>query len=392
MDTETLAAQEPEAPLANQTDACADTKEAPKKRSLGRILFCLFRRALLAILLVVGLVVAAAAIACSTIFNGPSDEAREKLFFCFDEPSGTKWIPGLFLSREEIEAIRNKPALPRPTPQVSGQVHINTSNSLNDDNDAWKNYPDGIRIEQVSGATYTGHVMLVRDPSRVYLAPSSRKYSFDIEDAKLNELMESEGAIAGINGGAFYDDGSGSALVGRIPIGLVVSQGEIIWDDGNSWYGFVGFNSSNVLVVAQTITADLAKQLNIRDGCCFGPVLIMDGQVNAEVYNTSSGLNPRTCIGQRADGTVILLCIDGRQANSLGGTYADCIDILVEYGAVNACNLDGGSSTAMFYRDSYGRYGEAGRLVMINSYSLLQSEPRGMPTFFMVRPGKEDGQ
>ena len=92
---------------------------------------------------------------------------------------------------------------------------------------------------------------------------------------------------------------------------------------------------------------------------------------------------------------MIFLCIDGRQAGSLGGSYADTIDILVEFGAVNACNLDGGSSTVMLYKDTQGLYGDDVKhwdndIAMINNYSLLQKEPRRMPTFFMVRPGSED--
>ena len=111
----------------------------------------------------------------------------------------------------------------------------------------------------------------------------------------------------------------------------------------------------------------------------------MNGHINEEAYNDPSGLNPRTCMGQRADGAVILLVIDGRQVSSFGGTYADAIDIMVEYGAVNACNLDGGSSSVMLYRDP-----ETGIAEVVNSYSLLQKEPRRMPTFFMVAPLKEE--
>jgi exopolysaccharide biosynthesis protein len=94
---------------------------------------------------------------------------------------------------------------------------------------------------------------------------------------------------------------------------------------------------------------------------------------------------------------VLFVCIDGRQAGSLGGTYADIINIMKEYGAVNACNLDGGSSTVMLYKDQQGLYKDddsrqhfGDDIVMINNYSLLQSEPRRMPTFFMVRPADED--
>ena len=82
---------------------------------------------------------------------------------------------------------------------------------------------------------------------------------------------------------------------------------------------------------------------------------------------------------------MIFVCIDGRQTSSLGGTYADVINIMVEYGAINACNMDGGSSSVMMYRDTTGKLGTAGEVSMINNYSLLQSEPRRMPNFWLVR-------
>ena len=157
------------------------------------------------------------------------------------------------------------------------------------------------------------------------------------------------------------------------------------WDDGKSYYGFAGFDNNNVLVVADKMSAAEAKELGIRDGCCFGPVLIKNGVINNAEFSSNSGYNPRTAIGQRADGAVIFLCVDGRQVGSLGATYSDLINIMVEYGAVNACNMDGGSSSVMMYRDARGLFGEAGAVTMINNYSLLQSQPRKMPNFWMVR-------
>ena len=133
------------------------------------------------------------------------------------------------------------------------------------------------------------------------------------------------------------------------------------------------------------MTAAQAAEQSIRDGCEFGPVLIVNGEVNQAVYSGNSGYNPRTAIGQRQDGAVIFVCADGRQAGSIGATYKDIIDILQEYGAFNACNMDGGSSSIMYYRDTEGRYGEAGQVQMINSYSVLQSEPRRMPDFWMIK-------
>ena len=46
------------------------------------------------------------------------------------------------------------------------------------------------------------------------------------------------------------------------------------------------------------------------------------------------------------------------------------------------------SSTVMMYRDTEGRYGEAQKAYMVNSYSQLQENPRRMPDYWMVRPEK----
>lgn len=57
----------------------------------------------------------------------------------------------------------------------------------------------------------------------------------------------------------------------------------------------------------------------------------------------------RTVIGQRYDGAFLLMVLDGRQPSSFGSTYQDIIDIMQQYDAVNAANLDGGNSTVMVY-------------------------------------------
>ena len=341
----------------------------------------------LALLLVMGL-----CMVMNVIFNGPSPAARDLLTMTLLEPSATKWIPALFMGEELVEQIRADAENVDVLDDVSDGSQITINNSaISGNSDEWAKYPDGIRIETIQGDTYTAHVMIIRDPSTVYLSTSTDNYSIDIPGTRITKQIETEGAIAAINAGAFNDDGTGGSYVGSLPVGLVVSDGKIAWDDGKIYEGFVGFNQDNVLVVANSMDAKTALSMGIRDGCCFGPVLLMNGKINQVEFSSNSGYNPRTAIGQRADGAVIFVCIDGRQVGSLGGTYSDLIDIMVEYGAVNACNLDGGSSSVMLYRDNEGRYGDPGEVVMINSYSLLQESPRRMPTFFMVKaPTNED--
>ena len=133
---------------------------------------------------------------------------------------------------------------------------------------------------------------------------------------------------------------------------------------------FAGFDEDGVLHVGYYSLGDV-QYAKIRDGVSFGPILIRNGEPTDPAY-LSSGVNPRTAIGQRADGAMLLLVIDGRQASTLGATYSDLAEVFADYGAVNAYNLDGGSSTVMWYQDQY-----------INSCSSVKGV-RPVPTAFVV--------
>ena len=373
----------------------------PKKRKkkgsgiVGRII----RRFFLVVFTIIILAVVALCLVMNVVFNGPSDAAREVLTMSLLEPSGTKWIPPLFLDEETLDAIRNSGGQELSTEDVdTSMIVINKDGAFSGESSEWDNSPDGIRFEEYQGATFNAHIMIVRDPSTIYMGTSTAKYSTEIPGKRLNEAMAEadESVIAAVNAGAFFDNGTSDPIVGSVPAGLVYAGGEKVWDayhgliPAETGGGFVGFDENNILIVANSITAEEAERLNIRDGCEFGPVLIKNGEVNMDAYNKASGWNPRTAIGQRADGAVIFICIDGRQAGSIGGTYKDVIDLMTEYGAVNACNLDGGSSSVMLYRDMYGQFGPAGEVVMKNNYSVMQSQPRRMPNYWMVKAASEE--
>jgi exopolysaccharide biosynthesis protein len=58
--------------------------------------------------------------------------------------------------------------------------------------------------------------------------------------------------------------------------------------------------------------------------------------------------NPRTLAGVRADGTLLLVTVDGRRPGwSVGASFAEEAAIMQALGAVDAVNLDGGGSTTM---------------------------------------------
>ena len=377
-------------PVPSQRGGASRPPKKKKKKGSG-LFGRIVRRFFLVLFTVIALILVAACLAANLIFNGPSPAARDILTMTLLEPSGTKWIPGLFMDAQTLDSIRTRddPNLKDEFSNTS-EIVINKDAAISAGTDEWANSPDGIRFESHSGDTYNAHIMIVRDPSKVYLGTSTENFSTSIPGTRIDDQIETDGAIAGVNAGAFFDNGTSDPSVGSVPEGLVYSKGVCKWTTGsppNGIKGFAGFNKDNILVVAQdNLSKAQAEELNIRDGCCFGPVLIMNGEINQEAYNSNSGWNPRTAIGQRKDGAVVFVCIDGRQAGSAGGTYKDVIDIMIEYGVVNACNMDGGSSSIMVYRDTYGLFGEAGTVQVINSYSLLQERPRKMPTFWMVAP------
>ena len=158
----------------------------------------------------------------------------------------------------------------------------------------------------------------------------------------------------------------------------------------------MGFTSDNKFVVREGMTQKEATELGIRDAVSFqtGNTLIERNGDDLKFYyqDGNTGTSQRTAIGQRDDGTVIMIVTDGRTASSLGATHNDMIDLMVSYGAVSAGMLDGGSSAMMFYRDYYDKYDidkstldEYQLQGLVNNYKAF-TNPRRIPTFFMVKP------
>lgn len=196
-----------------------------------------------------------------------------------------------------------------------------------------------IMIVEVKGSTYEGKLAIVKDASRVQLKTCAKLYS---KGQYVKDIAENNDAILAINASGFVDEsGMGN---GGTPYGFLKVDGKIYQEPYEHDYKIIGFDENHLLQIGDKSIID-----NLPDAIEFGPALIVDGQSMLKNASSGWGLQPRTAIGQTKDKTVLMLVIDGRSTRSVGATIGDCKDILERYGAIQATNLDGGSSSVMYY-------------------------------------------
>ena len=307
------------------------------------------------------------------LVKGPSEELRDSFVMTMIWTRRFDFIPHIFLTEEEVTEIYNErfqvTAAEATDPSlISISSNEETDPSLGPQPDAYgliDEDGDGVIIVDVKKKGFVGKMMVVKDPSRVFVGKPEVYGGYGMA---LDALCDRYGAIGGVNGGAFFDENGGGT--GGYPDGLTVADGEIFMAGHERT--FVGFTTDNILFVGD-IDQTSVEELNIRCGVSFGPALIVNGQGVYGGY-MESGINPRTAIGQRADGAVLMLVIDGRQMHSVGCSFGDARDVMIDFGAVNACNLDGGSSTVMYYNGEY-----------VNSPSSASGTSRNLPNAFLFK-------
>ena len=213
---------------------------------------------------------------------------------------------------------------------------------------------EGIHIEHVSAGTYEGFMLVVPDPDDISIVINPG-YSSGAAGPELDWYVEHFHALAGINGGGFEDAGGHGD--GSVPQGLVIQNGKIVHGSEGMRSSIVGIDNKGKLVTS-TLTGAEALARGVKEAVTFGPTFIENGRVvyTAADAGTLNMLNPRTAIGQKEDGTFLLLVIDGRGPTSFGAQYEDVIKVFQDYGAVNAGNLDGGNSSVMIYDGAYANY------------------------------------
>lgn len=329
--------------------------------------------------------------------HGPSAAARDLFVSTILETGAMKFLAGWYFDKNEILEITSNNSMGVSDSEVDVDLIRIPSDGEKTDGDAagegtayQDNFDEnGIEIIKVTGRSYMGKIMIVKDPSKVRVATIYPWSSSSQEKGglTLDELVSGSGAIAGVNGGEYYSAGNW----GGRPKGLVVCNGEIQYNKPERGDVMVGMNTDNILVIkdisgmSSAQVEKLVTENHIRDAVSFKDIddgdtnhftkLIINGEARA-ISGNGSGANPRTVIGQREDGAILMFVTDGRgHEGHIGATAADIIGVMQEYGAVNAANLDGGSSSSMYYNGAFE----------MNSVTLYYSTSSWkLPTAFVV--------
>ena len=318
---------------------------------------------------------------------------RDTFVTTMNETRRFRFISRVFLSEEECEEILSRSSLyakggTGETATDVSLIHVAAQNPQSDGNSVTDSGEgaadpdavgtdttetidygyvdedgDGYILVPVSGRGFNGYMLIVLDPTRCYVAKGG-------EYQTINMIAERTGAIGGINGGAFRDEKGGGSRGN--PEGMTIIDGELVEAGSGERECFMGFDRNGILHVGYYNYSE-CLEMGIAGGLSHGPALIINGQPQDTSY-LINGINPRTAIGQRADGAILMLVIDGRQLFSAGARYDDVTEVMLRFGAVNAINLNGGSSAVMYLN------GE-----LVNSPCSASGQSRSMPNAILFR-------
>lgn len=205
----------------------------------------------------------------------------------------------------------------------------------------------GMMAIRVTGDTYRGVLLIAKDPSRLKLAPSSALGS---SGQHVGVIAERHDALAGMTGSGFVD-GANGVSEGGLLAGAAMHSGDSRGYHYPAGYKRVELHRDNRLYITD---ANTGFSDDCTDACEWTPALIVDGKIVVTAADNYMEMNPRACIGQTRDESIMFLVIEGRLVGtSLGTDTIECAEIMARYDCYQAMNVDGGSSAILWYEDEY---------------------------------------
>lgn len=286
-------------------------------------------------------------IACFFLVYGPIKQIRVFWITTAMETGSHKFLAHIFYSNEAIEKVLKEnyfvklEGVSDPSEVTINQVEKKTNYESVYEQQILERDEDALyKLIKFKYGDFDCYLVAIYDPTRVQAVAASNLPGGKI----LTEIAAENKAIVAINGGGY-------SWSNNMPSGLIVSNGVTKYFQSYSKFTSAAINEDGVLIAGDISVNDI-KNKKIKNALSFQPALIINGDPIKIVGTGGSGMNPRTVIAQRKDGIILFLVVNGYGQNlswkGRGGVYLnDLLVILKRYGAYNAVNMDGGSSTTM---------------------------------------------
>lgn len=202
------------------------------------------------------------------------------------------------------------------------------------------------KVVKLEVAGMPAYLAAIYDPTSIKVEVTKNLGS---QGEYVTKMAERNDALLAINGGGFLDPGGSSW--GGTPTGVTISDGKLITNNeygrATDSGGIIGFKEDGTLMLLKNNDGNVAIKDGVTNAVSWGPFLIVNGVSSKISGNGGWGMGARTAIGQRSDGVVLFLVVDSNASRTKGATMADLTEIMERYGAINAANLDGGTSSVM---------------------------------------------
>lgn len=321
------------------------------------------------LLFILAQVIVFAIVSVPLIYYGPFTTIRDKIVERAMTTMNHKYIATYFLKEDVINEIINKNKFDDNKNSNEKAISVMATNNPSTQSEKHKNDNEDIKITNIEIRGQEGFVVEIQDPSRVKVGVAKTIPDVGMQ---VDEIAKENEASVAINAGGFSDpNGVGN---GGIPIGLVMKDGKVVYDDkSRPISSIIGLNKKGILVLGK-YTKDEAIKKGVVDAVSFFPFLVVDGQPMIKEGDGGWGFAARTGIGQKQDGTIVFVVINGKNNMGLGASLKDLQNVMLQYDVYNGANLDGGASTVLYYKGK-----------ILNKPASSTGYFRPVPTVFMVK-------
>lgn len=300
------------------------------------------------------------------LLYGPFENAKSRFVGTAMGSMHYQWMAKLFLSDEKINEILGRES--GETSETSDENGVDLSNKWSssisydilDDND-----------------NFIGHVLTIDNPTRVHIGYTSKLNDANRVGETTSKIATNNDAIAAINGGAFTDELNTQEWTanGGTPSGVIITNGKIIYDDlAGASTGMIAMTKDGKLIIGDYTLEELLEK-DVTEAVSYKTKLLVNrGNMTSIKGDGGEGSRPRTLIGQKKDGAIILVVLDSKNDTSKdAATIKESQEVMYKLGCITAGTLDGGKSATMFYKDE-----------VVNKPSYAYGE-RSIPTAIIVK-------